>query len=72
MEKSRLEIKVGLFVFVCLGLLAAMMVQFNKGASLLHDTYILKLHTTNVGGLKHEASVLLAGGGGRHRQRHSN
>ena len=61
MEKSRLEIKVGLFVFVCLALLAAMMVQFNKGASLLHDTYILKLHTTNVGGLKHEASVLLAG-----------
>ncbi len=61
MEKSRLEIKVGLFVFVCLGLLAAMMVQFNKGASLLHDTYILKLRTANVGGLKHEAAVLLAG-----------
>jgi len=61
MEKSRLEIKVGLFVFVCLAVLAAMMVQFNKGASLLHDTYILRLNTANVGGLKHEAGVLLAG-----------
>ncbi|HEX7653135.1 MAG TPA: MlaD family protein [Verrucomicrobiae bacterium] len=61
MEKSRLEIKVGLFVFVCLALLAAMMVQFNKGGSLLHDSYTLKLRTANVGGLKHEAQVLLAG-----------
>jgi phospholipid/cholesterol/gamma-HCH transport system substrate-binding protein len=61
MNKSRLEIKVGLFVFVCLALLAAMMVQFNKGGSLLNDSYTLKLHAVNVGGLKHEAQVLLAG-----------
>ena len=61
MEKTRLEIKVGLFVAVCLVVLAAMMVQFNKGASLLNDTYILKLKTANVGGLKKEAEVLLAG-----------
>jgi phospholipid/cholesterol/gamma-HCH transport system substrate-binding protein len=61
MEKTRLEIKVGLFVAVCLVLLALMMVQFNKGASLLNDTYILKLKTANVGGLKKEAEVLLAG-----------
>jgi len=61
MEKTRLEIKVGLFVAVCLVLLAVMMVQFNKGASLLNDTYTLKLHTANVGGLKKEAEVLLAG-----------
>ena len=61
MDKTRLEIKVGLFVCVCLILLAAMMVQFNKGATILHDTYILKLHTANVGGLKKEAAVLLAG-----------
>ena len=61
MEKSRLEIKVGLFVFVCLALLAAMMVQFNKGGSLLNDSITLKLHTANVGGLKRDAAVLLAG-----------
>ncbi|HEV2693719.1 MAG TPA: MlaD family protein [Verrucomicrobiae bacterium] len=61
MEKTRLEIKVGLFVAVCLVLLAAMMVQFNKGASILNDTYIIRLHTANVGGLKKEADVLLAG-----------
>lgn len=61
MEKSRLEIKVGLFVFVCLALLAAMMVQFNKGGSLLSETYTLQLKTSNVGGLKRDASVLLAG-----------
>jgi len=61
MDKTRLEIKVGVFVAVCLVLLAVMMVQFNKGASLLNDTYIIKLHTANVGGLKKEADVLLAG-----------
>lgn len=61
MEKNRLEIKVGLFVFICLALLAVMMVQFNKGGSLLKDYYTLKLHTANVGGLKREADVLLAG-----------
>jgi phospholipid/cholesterol/gamma-HCH transport system substrate-binding protein len=61
MEKSRLEIKVGLFVFVCLALLAAMMVQFNKGGSLLNDSITLRLHTANVGGLKRDAAVLLAG-----------
>ena len=61
MEKTRLEIKVGVFVLICLVLLAGMMVQFNKGASLLNNTYIIKLHTANVGGLKKEADVLLAG-----------
>ena len=61
MDKSRLEIKVGLFVFVCLALLALMMIEFNKGGSLLNNTIILRLHTANVGGLKREADVLLAG-----------
>jgi len=61
MDKSRLEIKVGLFVFVCLALLALMMVEFNKGGSLLNDSIILRLHTANVGGLKRDADVLLAG-----------
>jgi phospholipid/cholesterol/gamma-HCH transport system substrate-binding protein len=61
MGKSRLEIKVGLFVFVGLVLLTALLVQFSKGTSLFRGTYTLKLHAENVGGLKPRASVLLAG-----------
>ena len=62
MEKSsRLEIKVGLFVFIGLTLLAVLIIQFSKGTSLFRGTYALKLKATNVGGLKERASVLLAG-----------
>ncbi len=61
MDKSRLEIKVGLFVFVGLVLLAALLIMFSKGASLFHGTYELRLHASNVGGLKQRAQVLLAG-----------
>ncbi len=61
MEKSRLEIKVGLFVFICLALLGVLMVQFSKGTSLFRSTYQLKLHTENVGGLKQKSAVMLAG-----------
>ncbi len=63
MEKSRLEIKVGLFVFVGLVVLAVLVVQFSKGTSVFKSTYILKLHAENVGGLKQNAGVLLAGVG---------
>ena len=61
MENSRLETKVGLFVFIVLLLLAVLMVQFSKGTSLWRGTYNLKLQTSNVGGLKQQAAVLLAG-----------
>lgn len=61
MDKSRLETKVGLFVFIGLVLLAGMLVLFSKGTSLLSSTYTLKLHTTNIGGLKEQAAVQLAG-----------
>jgi ABC-type transporter Mla subunit MlaD len=61
MEKSRLESKVGLFVFIGLALLALLLIQFSKGTSLFRGTYILKLHAENVGGLKPKSSVLLAG-----------
>ena len=53
--------KVGLFVFVGLAVLALLVVQFSKGTSLFQSTYTLKLHTGNVGGLKQKAGVLLAG-----------
>lgn len=61
MDKSRLETKVGLFVFIGLALLAVLAVQFSKGTSLFRSTYTLRLHAVNVGGLKPRASVLLAG-----------
>lgn len=61
MEKSRLEIKVGLFVLVGLVLLGIMLVQFSKGTSAFRGTYSIKLTAVNVGGIKPRAGVLLAG-----------
>jgi phospholipid/cholesterol/gamma-HCH transport system substrate-binding protein len=61
MEKSRLELKVGLFVFIGLTLLATLLLQFSKGTSLWRGTYELHLQASNVGGIKPRASVLLAG-----------
>jgi len=61
MEKTRQEIKVGLFVLVGLVLLAALLIQFSKSTSIFRGTYQLRLHASNVGGLKQRASVLLAG-----------
>jgi phospholipid/cholesterol/gamma-HCH transport system substrate-binding protein len=61
MDSKRLELKVGLFVFIGLALLAVAVIQFSKGASLFRGTYTLRLHAVNVGGLKERAGVLLAG-----------
>jgi len=61
MDRSRLEIKVGLFVVLGLVLIAALLIMFSKGTSLFHGTYELRLHASNVGGLKPRAGVLLAG-----------
>ena len=61
MEQKRLETKVGLFVFIGLALLAVLVIQFSKGTSLFHGTYNLRLHASDVGGLKQRASVLLSG-----------
>jgi len=61
MSKKRLEWKVGLFVFACLLLLALLLLNFSKGLTYFKPTYTLRLKTTNVGGIKREASVLMAG-----------
>jgi ABC-type transporter Mla subunit MlaD len=61
MEKKRLEWRVGLFVFVGLVVLAGLLLQFSKGTSLFRPTYSLFLKTSNVGGLKKHASVLMSG-----------
>ncbi|HEX3889243.1 MAG TPA: MlaD family protein [Verrucomicrobiae bacterium] len=61
MDSKRLELKVGLFVFIGLALLAVAVIQFSKGTSLFRGTYTLRLHAVNVGGLAPRAGVLLAG-----------
>src|SRR5271154_83631 len=61
MENQRIASKVGLFVFIGLVLIAGAVILFSKGTSFFHGTYDLRLHAVNVGGLKKEASVLLAG-----------
>jgi phospholipid/cholesterol/gamma-HCH transport system substrate-binding protein len=61
MEKKRLEWKVGLFAFIGLAVLIAMLVQFSKAASFFRPTYDLYLKAVNVGGLKTRTSVLMAG-----------
>ncbi|HOX58567.1 MAG TPA: MlaD family protein [Candidatus Paceibacterota bacterium] len=61
MDKSRLEWKVGLFVFIGLALLAVLLLQFSKGASFFRPTYDLLLRAPTVGGLKVRAQVLMSG-----------
>src|ERR1043166_6843883 len=61
MSQKRLEWKVGLFVMVCLVLLGLLVLNFSKGLTFFTPTYTLRLKTTNVGGIKREAAVLMAG-----------
>ena len=61
MEKRRLELKVGLFVFIGLALLGALLIQFSKGASIFRGTYELRLDAVTAGSLKPRAPVSLAG-----------
>lgn len=61
MQKSRLEIKVGVFVFIALMLLGTLLVIFSKGVTRFSRTYELRLLTTDVGALKKGSGVLMAG-----------
>ncbi|NOS71053.1 MAG: MCE family protein [Verrucomicrobia bacterium] len=61
MSESKLERKVGLFVFVCLTLLAALLISFSKGVTLFSRNYSVFLTTSDVGGIKRGASVLMSG-----------
>jgi phospholipid/cholesterol/gamma-HCH transport system substrate-binding protein len=61
MSQKRLEWKVGAFVVVCLAVLGLLALNFSKGLTLFTTTYTLRLRTKNVGGIKTEASVLMAG-----------
>jgi ABC-type transporter Mla subunit MlaD len=61
MDKSRLEWKVGLFVFIGLVLLAVLLLQFSKGLTFFRPTYNILLTAESVGGLKTRAQVLMSG-----------
>ena len=61
MQKSKVEVKVGVFVLIALVLLGALLILFSKGVTRFSRTYELKLLTTDVGGLKKGSGVLMAG-----------
>jgi phospholipid/cholesterol/gamma-HCH transport system substrate-binding protein len=61
MKPSRLEGKVGLFVFIGLVLLAVLLIQFSKGTAFFRPTYDISLQAPSVGGLKPRAQVLMSG-----------
>jgi phospholipid/cholesterol/gamma-HCH transport system substrate-binding protein len=61
MTKSRLERKVGVFVFVGLVLLAGLLIEFSKGLTLFRSTYMLYLRASNAGTMKPHAKVLMSG-----------
>lgn len=61
MQNSKLEMKVGVFVAITLVLLAALLVIFSKGVTRFSRTYELRLLTSDVGGIKKGAGVLMAG-----------
>jgi len=60
MSQIRTEWKVGLFVAICLAVLGGLLIKFSKGVS-LSGTYELRVRTVNVGGIKQNALVFMAG-----------
>src|SRR4051794_3787262 len=61
MSAPRNEIKVGLFVFICLAVLGFLLMQFGKGTTLFRPTYSIRLVAGNVGGLRARSTILMAG-----------
>lgn len=61
MSTGRLELKVGLFVIVLLGLAAVMSVRFNETGFGLRKTYSLTLQTVNAGAIIPDSAVIMSG-----------
>ena len=61
MNEQKFHWRVGFFVCIGLVLIAALMLNFSKTLSLWKPTYTLNLKSSNVGGIKPQAAVLLAG-----------
>jgi phospholipid/cholesterol/gamma-HCH transport system substrate-binding protein len=61
MDSSRNATKVGLFVAAALTIIALLLLNFSKGASLLTPVYRVHVISENVGGLIPDAKVLMSG-----------
>jgi len=61
MNKTRLEWKVGLFVFIGLVLLAGLLLEFSKGTTLFQATNTVYLDAPDVVGLRVRADILMSG-----------
>lgn len=61
MNDTRTAWKVGAFIVIALGLLAATLMVFSKNQRLFTPTYTLRVRAENVGGLKPRSSVLISG-----------
>ena len=61
MSQPRYEVRVGLFVFVGLLMLAALVLLLSKGTAFYRGTYELHLKSDDVGGIKTGANILLSG-----------
>ena len=61
MSSGRLELKVGLFVVVLLGLAAIMSIKFSKTGFGLSDTFSIKLKTKDAGTVIKNSPVLMSG-----------
>lgn len=61
MSQSRIEIKVGIFVFLGLLLLGGLTLLFSRSTAFYKDYYELRLTSANVGGIKSGAKVLMRG-----------
>jgi len=60
-QKPSVEIRVGIFVAVCLALLAGLIWKFGKYEPITRNTYDLTVVFPNVGGIVKDASVLYGG-----------
>jgi ABC-type transporter Mla subunit MlaD len=61
MNESRVPLKVGLFVFVGLVLIALLILNFSKGITLFNPTYNLHVIMPSMAGLKPTADVMMSG-----------
>ncbi len=59
--KPRFEWKVGLFVFIGLVLVAALLIEFSKGTTFFRSTYDIQLQAENAGLLQAQAQVRMSG-----------
>jgi phospholipid/cholesterol/gamma-HCH transport system substrate-binding protein len=60
-QQRSIEIKVGIFVLLCVGIAATLIIKFGKLEKFSSDTYPITVVFPNVGGIVRDASVMYAG-----------